>query len=107
MLLDLETEGNTHPHLNDLSRQFGGKVSRLWAKGDTTAVLDWTAQISGPGNTSALLSKGLLTSPTTFAPGLCIGGTLAQRVTVVSYAEMEDIAADGLVKDGRVEQDEI
>jgi hypothetical protein len=106
-LPDLETEGYTHAHLNDFAREFGGKISGLRAKGDTTAMLDWTAEVSRSGDTTALLVEGLPAGSTAFAAGLCVGRSLAQRVAVVGYTEMEDITTNGMVEDGWVEKDDV
>lgn len=70
-------------------------------------MLDRTAQIPGSRNATALLAEGFPPRAAPFSTGFCIGGTLAQGVAVMRYAEMEDIATDGLVEHGRVKEDKI
>lgn len=42
-----------------------------------------------------------------FTTRFCVGGTLAEAVAVVYYAEVEDVTADGVVENSGVEGDDV
>jgi hypothetical protein len=69
-------------------------------------MLDGTAEVSRARPTTALLIEWFSASSGAFSAGLCVGRSLAQSVAVVCYAEVKDITADGMVKDGWVKDNQ-
>lgn len=102
-LLHFGAESNTHSHLNDLAWKLGAKVARLGSECNTSTVEHGTLSVTETRTAGTLLGTNLGTRTTNLATRLGRSGSLPQPVEMVNSAEMENVAADGVVKNGGVE----